>query len=373
MWRDLRRLIAIVCVLALPLAAACSSDPAPRPVPTPAAPEPTPIPRPVSLPADEGTHDDRLEWWYYSGHLTAETGEQFGFHFVIFQSRDAGRPAYSAQFGITDVAGQEHTVDARLFVGDSLRDEVNGFGLRVRDWDLAITGAGHSFDAHSLSGDGLGLTFERDLSAPPMLHGAGGWIGGPTGWTYYYSWPDMPASGTLTLGGKTYNVTGTGWFDHQWGDLFVLGAPAGWQWLALDIGGGGALMVTESRSTYGSVEALYGTWRAADGSQRTLTAQADGIELEVLDRWTSPDTGGDYPSRWRLTVESLGLDVEIVPVVADQEVTRGVPQGAVYWEGKVALTGSYRGQRVSQPGYVELTGYVQPPVVPWRATAQAGK
>ena len=366
MWRDLRTCIGLAALALFFVLAACSNGQESRPVPTPSAAQPTPSPHPISVPRDEGTHGDRLEWWYYNGHLTAKTGEEFGFHFVIFQSRDDALPAYAAQFGITDVAGQTHTLDSRLFVGDALGVDSEGFDLRVREWDLSITDQTHSFTADSGDGDGLSLTFQRDLSIPPMVHGDDGWIGGPTGWTYYYSWPDMPASGSLTLDGVTYQVTGTGWFDHQWGDFFVLGAPGGWQWLALHLGDGETLMVTEARSPDGTVEALYGTWRAADGTQRTLTSEEDGIRLEVLDRWPSPHTGGEYPSRWRLTIESLDLDVEIAPVVADQEITEGVPEAAIYWEGKVELTGTYGGEPIDQPGYIELTGYVDPPVIPWR-------
>ena len=74
----------------------------------------------------------------------------------------------------------------------------------------------------------------------------------------------------------------------------------------------------------------------------------------------------EYPSMWRLVVESLDLDVEIVPVVADQEIDEGLPSAAIYWEGKVSLTGTYGAELIDQPGYIELTGYTQPDPVEWR-------
>ena len=37
-------------------------------------------PRPLIFPADHGPHDDtQTEWWYYTGNLTAESGEHFGY------------------------------------------------------------------------------------------------------------------------------------------------------------------------------------------------------------------------------------------------------------------------------------------------------
>ncbi len=43
-------------------------------------------PRPLVFPADHGPHDDyQTEWWYYTGNLTAETGEHFGYQLTFFR------------------------------------------------------------------------------------------------------------------------------------------------------------------------------------------------------------------------------------------------------------------------------------------------
>ena len=48
-----------------------------------------------------------------------------------------------------------------------------------------------------------------------------------------------------------------------------------------------------------------------------------------------------------------GLDLEIRPLLADQELDVSFR----YWEGAVEVTGTRRGQPVRGQGYVELTGY----------------
>ena len=73
-----------------------SPTPAPSPTQTPTpAPSPPPTPTPITnptadgvvqLPQDEGVHQTPLEWWYFNGHLTTESGQQFSYHFVTFQS-----------------------------------------------------------------------------------------------------------------------------------------------------------------------------------------------------------------------------------------------------------------------------------------------
>ena len=106
----------------------------------------------------------------------------------------------------------------------------------------------------------------------------------------------------------------------------------------------------------GSVEpASSGTLVLPDGKARHLKL-AD-ISVSTLDRWKSPRSGGEYPSRWRIQIPSAGVDLVLGPLVADQELNTEGSTGVNYWEGAVAGKGSSAGQTVSCEGYVELTGY----------------
>jgi len=58
---------------------------------------------PVTFPADEAPHQDLTEWWYYTGHLEADDGRQWGFELVTFQVlRTTLQPLYISHFAITD-------------------------------------------------------------------------------------------------------------------------------------------------------------------------------------------------------------------------------------------------------------------------------
>jgi predicted secreted hydrolase len=70
------------------------------------------------------------------------------------------------------------------------------------------------------------------------------------------------------------------------------------------------------------------------------------VSLEVLDTWRSPDSGGTYPARWRFAVPSAGLEIEIEPLVADQEMDVSF----VYWEGAVRLAGTAGGAPLAGVG-----------------------
>jgi len=354
----------LLAVLTVVVLAGCVKSAEPREIPSGALPDPTATPAPISLPADELAHDARLEWWYHSGHLESESGRKFGFHFVVFKADDKiGEPNFVAQLGIIDTETGEHHEFSRAEAG--MRQVGSGdMTLGIADWfyGLLPLEGGHSFVANS--GD-TGLSLDMEATTPVMLHNDIGWLPTEAGSTYYYSWPRQIAIGELVLNGEKMNVTGTSWFDHQWGEFFVLGKPAGWQWFALQLEDGGSLMITKARGIDGNIAETYGTYMSPSGEVKALKQIQDGIDLQVLGEWTSPTTGGVYPAGWSLTVDSLGMDLVITPVVKDQEVQGGLPAASTYWEGKSSIEGTRNGEPILGDAYVELSGFVDPDPIEW--------
>lgn len=366
------------------LAVACANTDRSVLVPPAPLPASTPAPIPVSFPRDEGPHDNRLEWWYYSGDLRDEDGNEYGFHFVVFQSLDSPNsgkssdpdggspPGYAAQFGLTDVGSDTHVQAARFASGAQPQAGPGLTGLQVADWSLSANPERHVFEAGT---DDVRLTLTMTPTKPPALHNETGWLAAPTtGWTYYYSRPRMAAEGTLVLDGRRLTVTGDVWMDHQWGEFFVLGNPAGWQWFGIQLDDGTDLMVTQTRNVDGDIESLYGSLIDPDGSIKSLRpgpGASTDIELSTAGSWISPHTGTDYPSRWTVRLPGEGIQLDIRPVTADQEIISTRPESAIYWEGKVSVTGTRNGNPVTGHGYVELTGYIAPPPLPWRAAGDS--
>ena len=86
--------------------------------------------------------------------------------------------------------------------------------------------------------------------------------------------------------------------------------------------------------------------------------RSDEFSLEVLETWRSPIDDAEYPSTWRVRVPGEGIDLQVTPVLRDQEMDVTVR----YWEGAVDLTDGASGLPLGR-GYVELTGYAgaEPP------------
>ena len=105
------RIFASIAIAAgFALTAGCANDWTPREIPSPVPPQPTPEPAELSFPDDDSSHDAPIEWWYYNGHLEAEDGSEYSFHFVIFQTNgDTDTTQFEfGQAGITDVQGDSH-------------------------------------------------------------------------------------------------------------------------------------------------------------------------------------------------------------------------------------------------------------------------
>ncbi len=146
---------------------------------------------------------------------------------------------------------------------------------------------------------------------------------------------------------------GTAWLDREWGSGALAPDQQGWDWFALELDDGSALMFYMLRKRDGSRDAYSaGTWIDVTGHTRHLTN--DELKIDVLDHWQSP-RGGRYPARWRLRSEPLALNIEVRPLLADQELLTH-PR---YWEGAVGISGRRGGQAAGGRGYVELVGYAK--------------
>jgi len=381
----LRRLPVVgtaLLVLATPLLAACTAGVAgpilanpPAPRPTTAAPTPLPShppdPTSVELPRDDAPHDRLTEWWYYTGHLEGDDGSRYGFEFVVFRVERGGFPvAWASHLAVTDEGRDAFHFAQRVEFGqqvDRLALWPLSFNLAITDaagttpWSMIggpldrLTGALTPLEAVAAgSPGGLGIDLELDATKLPALHDGDGWVDfGAGGSSYYYSRTAMVASGSVTLGDRTFDVTGSAWFDHQWGDFIAVGG-GGWDWFAINLDDGTDLMLSLNRDIDGSYPIVYGTLVDAAGRSRNLPREA--FDVVVTDRWLSPRTGADYPAGWRITIPGEDLEIVLSPTVANQELdTRATT--SIYWEGSQVVEARRGGKPLGGEAYVELTGY----------------
>jgi predicted secreted hydrolase len=326
------------------------------------------------FPEDHGPHFDyQTEWWYYTGNLHAESGERFGYLLTFFRrGLTPGAPEedglftnqiYFAHFGLTDVEGNTHTGVERFNRGAGGLAGASGapFTAWLEDWRAeSLNADGSHVRLTARNGDpstSSGYALELTLRAvkPIVAHGESGLSAKseqPGNASYYLSFTRMQTEGVLTVRGRTFNVTGESWFDHEW-STSVLGPDAvGWDWFSLQLSDGRELMLYLLRLRNGGVEPVSGgTLVHPDGS--TQRFGADAVTIRAQREWLSPVSGARYPIDWQVSIPSAQLDLRVAPWLDAQEMQVNF----VYWEGAVAVTGTSGDVPVSGYGFVELTGY----------------
>jgi predicted secreted hydrolase len=237
-----------------------------------------------------------------------------------------------------------------------------GFGLAeahegrtdvtIEDWSLKAGGAGYAADVAARdfryrlrfeATQGVLLQGERGVSrkGPSPLQAS-----------YYYSQPHLAVTGSVRIQGEERQVSGEAWLDHEWSSEPLAADAVGWDWVGINLDGGGALMAFRIRSRDGGSFFAGGSLRSADGRVRILKPAE--VRFSPLRRWRSPRTDAEYPVSMR--VEAGPLSLELVPLMDDQELDARASTGTVYWEGAVRA----KGDKAAGRGYLELTGYVKP-------------
>jgi predicted secreted hydrolase len=322
---------------------------------------------PITMPADAAMHPQAPnEWWYFTGHLHDAQGRTFGFELVDFKFMDLKKSLplspfdtlYRIDLAITD----EHT--GRFISRVSYLQPTPGktmlstSALQIKmvaaDESLSIgTVAGATYAYHLtglLPGGALSLTVRTNR--PPLLEGPRGIETIANGYSYYYSLTNLTTTGTLSVAGTHYAVSGLTWMDHQWGQ-WQWQDDKGWDWMGVQLSNGTSFSLVNfisgknQTSKFSAISFPNGT--------ETFTEVATMLPLGRY--WTSPATHIRYPQGWRIRVPALGLKAQVIPTLPNQEMVDQPGGGMTYWEGSCRLTGTLDGHPISGLTYTELVGY----------------
>jgi predicted secreted hydrolase len=335
--------------------------------------------RKLSFPADHYSHPDfKTEWWYYTGHLDSESGKRYGYQVTFFRfgvrdrQKELKEPPfftelYMAHFALSDIRARKFIFRERVHRGFAGKAGGRGDGEKAgaatdryrvwnEDWQVEGDDRNHAIQVNE-RGTQLRLWL-KSLKAP-ALHGQNGHSQKGEGEgraSYYYSLTRMQTEGELTIDGKTEKVRGFTWMDHEFGSNQLSEDQLGWDWFSIQLDNQSEMMLYLMRRRDGSVDP-YSSGTLVDGQGKTTHLVLKDYRVETLQRWKSPKSGANYPMKWRVTVPREGIDLEITPAFADQELITNRSTRVTYWEGAVGIKGIFKQSPVSGRGYVEMTGY----------------
>jgi predicted secreted hydrolase len=322
--------------------------------------------RTLVFPRDSGAHPDfRTEWWYITGQGTSGR-RLFGFQLTFFRSRIDGTESMKSGFAarqllfahaaITDVEGKKLWHDqriARAGFGIAQASEAD-MNVKLRDWSLAVLPGKSGSYVAKLPATDLGLDLLFTQTQPVLLQGKQGLSRkGPdeSQASYYYSQPQLAASGRLQIKGESFEVTGKAWLDHEWSEEILHQSATGWDWIGMNLLDGGALTAFRLRDKEGRALWDGGSFRTASGGLYTFSRGE--VAFKPIRSWKSPLTQTVYPVEWRVQTPADFYTVRAV--IDNQELDSRQSTGSIYWEGLSELIDS-KGRRVGM-GYLEMTGY----------------
>jgi predicted secreted hydrolase len=326
-------------------------------------------PKEFIFPPDHGPHNPyRSEWWYFTGNLKNLQGRKFGYELTFFrfalkaqmpESKSVWRSnqMYMAHLTLTDVEKDRFYTDERISrAGNDLAGASSKkYHVWLYDWSARTEGEADFPLRLQAKSDGFSIDLLLKSQKSYVLQGDLGLSQKsrePGNASYYYSYPRLETEGAVTVAGNQFSVTGASWMDREWSTSALSDEQSGWDWFALQLSDNTELMFYQLRRKDGQPDSnSSGSFVLADNTKIAL--KKDDVTIKNLDTWKSPHSKITYPSRWHLAVPVQNLEVEIVPLINDQELNVSYR----YWEGAVSVNGTKNGKPVSGQGYVELAGY----------------
>jgi predicted secreted hydrolase len=297
----------------------------------------------LTFPADHGAHPDyRQEWWYVTGWLRTEKGEDLGFQITFFRTKlgfeNSNPSSFTPRQIVLAHAALSDPKHGRLRHDErAARTALGLAGSRegstevwLDDWSLKLRK-----DTYRAMIRARDFSLELDFTgANLVLQGSAGFSrkgNRPEEASYYYSRPQLKVRGKA----NGQFVTGSAWLDHEWSSQYMASDASGWDWCGLNLDDGRALMAFRMR-----------------GKNGETVFSPSNDSYQVLRTWKSPRTGAVYPVSMLVNNE-----FRLEPLMDDQELDARASTGTIYWEGAVT---AFRDKTAVGKGYLELTGYWKP-------------
>jgi len=361
-----------------------------------------------------------IEWWYLNCHLATDEGRQFSVFASFFrrlleydeknkrfnyghsitwavydEKGDERREKYlpvslvdkvTPKIGLEKIEKGEIVKDHRLrkaviellrkgqvpYPDRLIQEEV---GVNLEKLDLYIDGNTFkkrddgTYDLHLYDAEQkAGCTLHFNPRKPPVRHGDNGVVKGVSAENmFYYFIPRCEVSGTVTLKSGTFEVSGSGWYDHEFGkppeskkknngqQKEEKRKDVGWNWLSTQLDNGYEISAYDLFDLSGKKPKGVGKWAIIIdpyGNRKAYTK----FNLQPLDTWTSMRTFNDYPIKWKLDVPEAKISLDVTTPFQQQEFMTVISKPA-FWEGRVNVEGTFNGKEVKGPGFVERHGF----------------
>jgi geranylgeranyl pyrophosphate synthase/predicted secreted hydrolase len=353
-----------------------------------------------------------IEWWYVNSHITTLEAREFSvfasfFRLLIGQDKTTQAPIYahSITWAIADATEQQYYMDSvldqsapriglqMLDSGEDVTDPLLGRAMRevfekgnvplpdrllqqpakVNLEALELDFDGNCFvklpdGSYQLTLAHAELPISCELKFTPdtaiVRHGDDGVVRGNAGEDmFYYFIPKCQVEGSLQVNGEALTVAqATGWYDHEFGKPQAKVATGhikhdiAWNWISAQLDNGYQVSAYDlfDNTNQGSSAGRWVIVVDPNGKSHNYSE----FTFEPLATWTSTQTFNTYPTQWQLNIPEADLILFVEAEFPAQEFITILSKPA-FWEGRIRVMGTHRGQSTSGLGFVERSGFKQ--------------
>ncbi|MCB9241978.1 MAG: hypothetical protein H6608_12630 [Flavobacteriales bacterium] len=193
----------------------------------------------------------RQGWWYATGMFTDTTGKEYFHQFTIFHARRPLVKAFASHQSLSNPMDNNHRFSEHVYIENKLSGSNDSMIWAGAD-TITRTNTGYRLISHP---PGKKVVVTLTIEKPLVLHGQQGIISmghasKKKEHSVYFSHTRLSATGHVITPFDTLKITGTYWFDRQFGPFTELY----WYWYSLRMNDG-----TEQMMFYfpGTGEQLY--------------------------------------------------------------------------------------------------------------------
>ena len=286
-----------------------------------------------------------FEWWYFDAHL--DDGSTL---VIVYMARSimVYKESLQPTVMITLTKPNQEKIQKTALVTPKI------FSASKKKCDVKIgsnwvTGNLHNYTLHvDIENVSANLKFSGII--PPWRPGGGKKYFADK--EHYFGWvvpiPNGTVKGTLVVDGKAKKIRGTGYHDHNWGNVYLPSVIDHWYWGRTNIDDYTILFAVETtRETYGSKKLP--SLLLAKGS-KILTGNGSLLKLKTS-KFTSDASGRKYPTEldftWNLNREKIKFTLRNPDVIESKGLLDALPK----WKQKIA-------RKFSNPYYLRFNSNI---------------
>lgn len=170
---------------------------------------------------------------------------------------------------------------------------------------------------------------------------------------YYFSFTRLAASGTITIDGEEFEVAGTTWMDHEYGNFGGNTSETRVRWLLQDMQLDNGYTLSNAgvigEGYKPEIDVTVDAYVTIQDPQGELYYVASTITA-VGELWESPRTGRSYAQQFLVRIPSFDAELLVTTRLPDQEFAVA---GAPVYEGIAGVEGTLLGEPVTGDAWIE--------------------